>query len=191
MSENQEIKTGSQKVFAELIDFGKMLLFSFVFVALLTTFFFKPVRVEGTSMYPTLHDGAIGISNIISMNMGGISRFDVVIVYIPEQQKHLVKRVIALPNETISYQNDQLFINGEAMDEPFFSEDYRKSQLSKMNTYFTENFGPIVVGDGEYFVMGDNRPYSSDSRVYGTFNRKSIKSKDVYVLFPFDQFGIH
>ena len=145
----------------ELWDFLKMLLISIVVVFLCTRFLIRPVRVDGDSMYPTLHNNAIGFSNILTYRMQGLKRFDIAIIYVPEKKEYLVKRVIGLPGETIA------------------------------NGSFTQDFGPVTLADDEYFMLGDNRPYSSDSRWYGPFKKEQIKAKDVVVLFPFQQIGVH
>ena len=107
----------------------------------------------------------------------------------PEKKEYLVKRVIGLPGETIEYRQDQLLVNGEAVAEDFFDQDYKRSQSA--NGSFTQDFGPVTLADDEYFMLGDNRPYSSDSRWYGPFKKEQIKAKDVVVLFPFQQIGVH
>ncbi|AMC93510.1 hypothetical protein AOC36_05800 [Erysipelothrix larvae] len=170
-----------------------------VILFVITTFITRVVRVEGTSMYPTLKDGEMGLSNIISVKLGNIDRFDLVIVYMEDQNKHIVKRVIGMPGETVSYQDDQLYINGEPVDEPFLDTDYVRNyrqdptsaeDMEELDMYgkvtFTENLAEIKLGDHEYFLMGDNRPYSSDSRRYGPFQKSDIKSKNVFVIFPFN-----
>lgn len=173
----------------EIWEFVKMLLISIVVVFLCTRFLIRPVRVDGDSMYPTLHNNAIGFSNILTYRMQGLKRFDVAIIYVPEKKEHLVKRVIGLPGETVEYRQDQLLINGKIVEEDFFDEDYKRSQST--NGIFTQDFGPVTLAEDEYFMLGDNRPYSSDSRLYGAFKKEQIKAKDVVVLFPFQQIGVH
>ncbi|TFG83149.1 MAG: signal peptidase I, partial [Erysipelotrichales bacterium] len=87
------------------VEFGKSLLFSIIFVVVFTTFIAKPIRVNGSSMYPTLIDQELGFSNVLTLKTFGIRRFDVVIVYVDQLSEYLVKRVIALPGETVSYKN--------------------------------------------------------------------------------------
>ena len=173
----------------EIWEFVKMLLISIVVVFLCTRFLIRPVRVDGDSMYPTLHNNAIGFSNILTYRMQGLKRFGVAIIYVPDKKEHLVKRVIGLPGETVEYRQDQLLINGKIVEEDFFDEDYKRSQST--NGIFTQDFGPVTLAEDEYFMLGDNRPYSSDSRWYGAFKKEQIKAKDVVVLFPFQQIGVH
>ena len=173
----------------EILDFLKMLLISAVAVFLCTQFLIRPVRVEGDSMYPTLHDGSVGFSNILTLRLQGLQRFDIAIVYIEERDEYLVKRVIGLPGETVEVREDQLLINGEVVEEPFLDSEYRANQSREGS--FTADFGPVTLGMDEVFLMGDNRPYSSDSRRYGAFKLDQIKAKDVVVLFPFQWFGIY
>lgn len=185
----KKIKNG---IMFELLDLVRIVLVCFVCVFICVNFLFKPVRVEGISMYPTLQDQEYGFSNVFSALTNDFSRFDVVVVNSDvTNSDNWVKRIIALPGETIEYKDDSLYINGKKTDEPFLDEEYVKSQIkSKSNNLFTDNFGPIVLGDDEYFLMGDNRPYSHDSRAVGAFDKNSIVSKSVLVLFPFDKIGL-
>ena len=156
------------KILKELIPYIIIILV----VVLIRTFFISPALVSGSSMEDTLYDGELVIVNKIALK-SGIDRFDIVIVNIGDEL--LIKRVIALPNEKIEYKNNVLYINGEKIEIPFEFED-------------TEDF-VHTTGDDEYFVMGDNRDVSQDSRVLGAFNIKSIKGKVNLVLFPFNKIG--
>ena len=150
----------------------------------------KPVQVKGSSMYPTLKDGDYAVSNVIGTTTGNINRFNIVIAYLPEKNEYIVKRVIGLPGETVEYTGDQLYINGKAMNEPFLNEEYKKSYKEDTGTNFTSDIAPITLGDDEYYCLGDNRPRSSDSRVYGAFKKSQIKSKGVCVLYPWSEAGV-
>ena len=141
-------------------------------VVLIRTFFFSPALVSGSSMENTLYDGELVIVNKIALK-SGIDRFDIVIVNIGDEL--LIKRVIALPNEKIEYKDNVLYINDEEIETPIDFEN-------------TSDF-VHTTGDDEYFVMGDNRDVSQDSRVLGAFNIKSIKGKVDLVLFPFSKIG--
>jgi signal peptidase I len=170
-----------------LVEFGKSIIFSIVFVILFTTFIAKPIRVNGSSMYPTLIDQELGFSNVLTLKAFGIHRFDVVIVYVDQLQEYLVKRVIALPGETVECKNETIYIDGKPIAQDFLDKDYVAQIKKSTLAYFTNSFGPYTVKKGEVWLMGDNRPFSSDSRRFGAFPIKKIVSKDAYILYPFDQ----
>ncbi len=163
-------------------EFAKSVITSLIFVLVLTNFIVKPIKVNGSSMYPTLKDQSLGFSNIISYQLFGVNRYDVVIVYVEALNEYLVKRVIALPNETIEVKKNLVYIDGELVDQNFFDTSYT-NQFST----FTNSFGPVKLGDDEVFLMGDNRPYSSDSRVFGAFKLVDIIAKDTYIFYPFNE----
>lgn len=125
-------------------------------------------------MYPTLQDKEFMILNKIGLQKG-INRFDIVVV--ESNGKYIIKRVIGLPGESIMYSDNKLYINGKVIE-----DNYSKSE--------TENFENVILKDNEYFVMGDNREVSKDSRVIGPVNIKNIKGKTNLVIFPFSKLGI-
>lgn len=168
----------------ELLDLLKTFIICFVCVFVITTFLAKPVRVDGRSMYPTLEDGEIGIMNVFSAKFQDIDRFDVVVVYNEEKKENWVKRVIGLPGDTIYAKNDVVYVNGMAIDEPYLNSTYVK-QIQNRGDMFTGDFDKVTLGDDEYFLMGDNRIVSHDSRKVGPFKREDIKGKGVMVIFPF------
>jgi len=132
-----------------------------------------PIRVNGSSMDTTLKDGDIMILNIINYRFNDIERFDIVVVN--EEHEPLIKRVIGLPGEIIEYKDDQLYVNGKKVKDKYGSNK-------------TEDFY-YKVPKGEYFVLGDNRGNSMDSRVFGSFKRKRIVGKTKLTIFPFNRFG--
>lgn len=176
------------RILKELWDLVKIFVVCFVVVYGVTNFIAKPIRVEGSSMYPTLQDKEIGVTNVIGVKLGSITRFDVVIIHNDEVDEHWVKRVIALPGETIECKDDVIYINGTAIEQPFLDSDYVTDW--KKSEVFTADFGPIVLGADEYFLMGDNRPRSEDSRVHGPFKRSEIIGKDALVIFPFNEIKV-
>lgn len=143
-------------------------------IIIIRIFFYSPIRVNGSSMYPTLQDKEFMILNKISLQKG-INRFDIVVV--ESNGKYIIKRVIGLPGESIMYSDNKLYINGKVIE-----DNYSKSE--------TENFENVILKDNEYFVMGDNREVSKDSRVIGPVNIKNIKGKTNLVIFPFNKIGI-
>ena len=143
-------------------------------IIIIRIFFYSPIRVNGSSMYPTLQDKEFMILNKIGLQKG-INRFDIVVV--ESNGKYIIKRVIGLPGESVMYSYNKLYINGKVIE-----DNYSKSE--------TENFENVILKDDEYFVMGDNREVSKDSRVIGPINVKNIKGKTNLVIFPFNKLGI-
>lgn len=177
-------------VWDDIKDILKTVVVTFVTFFIITTFFFKPIMVNGTSMNPTILHGSIGFSSVVNKNISGIHRFDIVVVRLDQKNEDLIKRVIGLPGETVTYQNDQLYINGEAIEESFLDEQYVKQEKEKSgNGKFTNDFS-ITLDEDEYFCMGDNRIVSADSRIYGPFKSNKIKSIGVFIIFPFNRIGI-
>jgi len=155
---------------------------------IIVNFFFMPVKVVGTSMVPTLENANYGFSSIIARRVDGIERFDIVVIELDNER--LVKRVIGLPGESIWYVNDILYINGNPIDEDFLKDDYVKSMLDLWGREcFTGDFEVVSLGEDEYFCLGDNRLVSSDSRYYGAFKAEQIVSKDIFIIYPFKNFG--
>ena len=128
--------------------------------------FFTIVVINGSSMEPNFHDGNI----MLARRQYDLWRFDVVTIASEKANKILVKRVIGLPHETIKYENNKLFVNGE----------YKPDIYGTGNT---ENF-EITLGENEYFCMGDNREDSADSRTYGKFTSDEIFAKIGYLTYP-------
>ncbi len=147
--------------------------FILVFVLGIKRYVVSPIKVNGESMMTTLHDGDIMILNIIGYRFDDIKRFDIVVVR--EKHELLIKRVIGLPGEKIEYKDNQLYVNGKKVKDDYGSE-------------ITEDFS-VEVAKNHYFVLGDNRTNSMDSRVFGAFPKKSIMGKTNLILFPFSRFG--
>ena len=189
VSLNDENNTPGKKKInwaAEIKELLITFVICFVAVWTITTYVIKPVQVDGDSMYPTLVHEEVGAVNMLFVKMDGVERYDVVVVHNKAQDENWVKRVIGLPGETISAKDDIVYINGQPLEEPYLDTEYVKDIRSKGN-YFTEDFQEITLGEDEYFLMGDNRVVSLDSRRVGPFQKEDIIGKDVYVVFPFDQ----
>lgn len=161
----------------------KSILFVVVIVFVLTNWVFIPVTVQGNSMYPTLKDQSRGISFL--WNKKDIDRFDIVVLN--TDQGYIVKRVIALENETLEVKNNQLYINDTLVEEPFLHTQYKYSF-----PVFTQDVPKTKVEPGMIYVMGDNRPHSLDSRHvrFKSFSIDQVVSKGILIFFPFDQFQL-
>lgn len=137
--------------------------------------FLKPVIVSGHSMDTTLDNGMFGYSLIVK-DTTEIKRGDIVIVQTDDH--YIIKRVIGLPGETIQCFNGDIYINDKKLEEDYTSSD-------------TDDFDAITLGIDEYFVMGDNRSNSKDSRTIGPITKDEIVSKHIFVLNSIAKFGLH
>lgn len=153
-----------------------------IFVVLIRTFLFSPVIVSGHSMDPTLQDR----ERVIALKTAKINRFDIVTFPAPDVEKtNYIKRVIGLPGDEVTYKDDQLYINGEPYDEPYLDEF--KSQLPQ-GALLTPDFSYKVPED-TYFVMGDNRLHSKDSRMVGPIDIEAISGNVKFSFWPPSKFG--
>lgn len=186
----------------DILDFAKVFVISAIVILLFVNFVAHPVRVDGKSMYPTLKDGEFGFTNVGGVLLNGVERGDIVVVTMEEegQKTHWVKRVIGLPGDTVSCVNDVVYINGKVLDETkYIDPDYRQSLVDKFgyfnkvpnaNNTNVEDFEEVKLGDDEYYVMGDNRPYSKDSRYVGPVKKSQIFAKKMLVLLPISDIGV-
>lgn len=143
-------------------------------------FLFQPFKVEGTSMYPELDDDERIIVNKIVYRVADINRGDVVIFRFPKDtSKSFIKRVIGLPGETIEIRRGQTFVDGKLLPEPYVPDGFRSD----------EDLGPIHVPDDSYFVMGDHRTTSNDSRAWGWVARSFIYGRADLRCWPLSKFG--
>ena len=181
------MKEKSNKIIKEILDLLKSAIISIILVVLLTQFVIKPIQIDGQSMQPTLLDEQRGFSNILAHSLTDIKRFEIVIIYDEVDDDYYVKRVVGLENEVIEVKDDVLYINGNAVEQPFLDIDYINQVTNNQSVAFTNDFGPVKIRDGYVFVMGDNRINSTDSRMRGPYKIDNIISKHIYILFPFDE----
>ncbi|WP_071442462.1 signal peptidase I [Traorella massiliensis] len=150
---------------------------------LIVNFVAYPIQIDGKSMDPTLHDKDFGFSSILSLKTQKLERFDVVIVKVDDE--YWVKRVMALPGETISCKDNHIYINGELIEEDFLDQEYVQQEIEE-HGFFTKDFNEVKLNDNEVFLMGDNRVHSLDSRIVGPFDTSQLIAKDIYILWPFN-----
>ena len=147
----------------------------------IVTVFYQPVRVEGTSMQPELSDQDRLFIDKFFFRFEKIGRGDVVVFHYPrDPEKSYIKRVIGLPGDSIFIDHGRVWINGEPRDEAYVPRRYRD----------TRSMPEMIVPVGEYFVMGDHRSISSDSRDFGPVERDLIYGKATFIYWPADNMGV-
>jgi signal peptidase I len=175
----------------ELWEWSKALLIAFGLAAIIRFFLFTPIVVDGESMMPTLKNGDRMVVNKIGYMVGEPDRYDIVVFHAPEQ-KNYIKRVIGLPGDHVEYKNDQLYVNGEAMEEPYL--DQYKSEITEgtLTDDFTleEITQETEIPKGYIFVMGDNRRYSKDSRHIGLVKIDEVIGNTNIVFWPLNEIGL-
>ncbi|WP_263410036.1 signal peptidase I [Terriglobus tenax] len=177
--EQQTIQTkqSSRQVTGWIRDF----MISIAISAFIIIFLYQPVVVEGTSMLPRLEDQDRLFINKIAYRVGQIHRGDVVVFNYPrDPSKSYIKRVIALPGDTLEIRHGRVYVNGYMVPEPYVPARYRDER----------SLSQQMIDPGQYWVMGDHRSVSSDSRDFGAVDRKFIYGKAVLVFWPFDQLGV-
>jgi signal peptidase I len=144
-------------------------------------FLYQPVRVEGTSMLPMLQDQDRLFINKIAYRMGEIHQGDVVVFQYPrDHTKSYIKRVIALPGDRLRIDDGTVYVNGARLAEPYVPNRFADGRTQ----------AEIVLPPHEYFVMGDHRSISSDSRDFGPVERSLIYGKAVFVYWPMEEVGV-
>ena len=157
------------------------LLFALMFAALLVVFVVQPVKVEGTSMLPRLHDGErIFVNKLIYYGLPELKRGDIVVFWFPDDpSKSYIKRIIGLPGETVEIREGRIYIRTQGREQ-LLAEPY----LDPQRNLARANHAPVEVTPHHYFVMGDNRDASSDSRYWGLVPEKYIYGKALFRYWP-------
>ena len=171
--------------FRSAVSWFRDVVFSVLIAIVMVVFIYQPVKVEGTSMMPTLtNEERIFINKFTyRFGLGSIERGDTVVFWYPQDTtKSYIKRVIGVPGDRIRVEEGQVFVNGQALAEDYIPNEYRD--------YSSWRDGQEqVVPEGRYFVLGDHRNQSSDSRMWGYVPRENIYGKAVFVYWPLDKVG--
>lgn len=163
-----------------ILAISPFLLFGFSLYVLIL-----PIKVDGESMMNTLHNGDLAF--VSKTGLSRTHRFDIVVISSKKLHEKIIKRVIGLPNETIEYKDDRLYVNGKYVKEPFLDPQWMARQKARLkDKYYTHNFR-ITLNKDEYFCMGDNRLNSVDSRDLGPFSLSELRGRGGFVLLPIDR----
>jgi signal peptidase I len=175
--EERESSSGFHR---ELRVWARDLVVALGLAMIIIVFFYQPVKVEGTSMAPLLSDQERIFINKFVYHFEPIGRGDVVVFWYPlDRTKSFIKRVVGLPGDEVEIRRGRVYINGKTLEEPYVPSQYID----------TAAYGPVQIPRDEYFVMGDHRISSNDSRIFGPVPSAFIYGKAVFAYWPWTQFG--
>ena len=170
-----------------ILELQVTFLVSLLIMTLIVHFVALPIQIDGDSMQPTLYNKDFGISNIWAKNNEELEYGDVVIVKVNDEL--WVKRVIGLPNDTVSCKENLVYVNNEVINEDYLDQSHVNQEITE-HGYFTHDFDEITLRDDEVYLMGDNRIHSLDSRIIGPFKLSQVMAKDVYIIWPMNHWKV-
>lgn len=170
-----------KSIFSFLLDTVQTFLLLASFFLVVYIFLFRPFEVSGQSMYPNFHDKEYVLTDLITIKFSGLKRGDVVVFISPvEKDKDYIKRIIGLPGDSVSVKNGDVYINNVKLDESV----YLKPDVQTNSGSFLKDGEMIIVPQDQYFVLGDNRLHSSDSREWGFVKKQDVIGKSLFVYWP-------
>ena len=176
---------------AFLLDIFETLVIALSIFLIVYLFLMQPHQVNGQSMIPNFESGDYVLTDKISYRLGEPQRGDVVVFHAPSSAHcpqgtgcDFIKRVVGLPGELVEIKNSQIFVNSEPLGEVYIPDEFQTEAGS-----FTRNKS-VSLGDNQYFVVGDNRPHSSDSRVWGPIDKSMIVGKAFFRYWPPETMGV-
>ena len=179
------------KAFSALfLDFTETIVIGLSLFLVVYLFFLQPHQVNGQSMVPTFQSGEYVLTDKVSYRFGEPERGDIIVFHAPEAANcpigtgcDFIKRIIALPGETVEVKGNAIYVNGRKLD-----EEYLPTGLQTEAGAYTRGRA-ITLGQEEYMAVGDNRPYSSDSRTWGPIQRRDIVGRAFFRYWPADKVG--
>lgn len=153
-----------------------------VVVLFVKTYIIAPIQVNGVSMDSTLHDGDIMLLNKLQYKRYGLKRFDIVVI--KSRDTRIIKRIIGLPGDSVKVVDNTLYINDEKYEEEYLDEGTITNDFTLEELFDTDK-----VPEGKYFVMGDNRDDSLDSRILGFIDEEDVEGIASITIFPFNRIG--
>lgn len=171
-----------KKIYAFTLDTLQTILLAASIFLVIYIFLFRPFQVSGESMFPTFKNKEYILTNLVTLNFEDPVKGDVIVFKSPtDREKDFIKRVIATAGDTVYVKDGFVYVNDQKLDEHnYLSDDVR----TYGGSFLQDGGTPVQVPDGKYIVMGDNRPFSSDSREWGFLERKDIRGKSFFVYWP-------
>lgn len=170
-----------KKIVKELYPYVLIILI----VVVIRTFIATPVIVSGDSMKPNLNNGELLLVRKIGYNSSAINRFDIVVIKVKNEEgkeEEIIKRIIGLPGEHVTYKNNKLYVNEELIEQNYKFRDTNDFNLEEICTCSS-------ISEGKYLVLGDNRPISKDSRNIGLIDESDIIGKAIVRIWPLNEIG--
>ncbi len=168
-----------------ILDFLETVVISLAIFVLVYKFLFQPHQVDGRSMEPTFHNGEYILTDKVSYRMHPPKRGDVIVFHSPQDERvDFIKRIIGVPGDEVMVKNKQVYVNGQALDEPYINDG-----ITPADSFLREGLA-VKVPSGNYIVMGDNRLHSSDSRHWGFVTADEIVGRVFFRYWPLSKFGL-
>src|SRR5256714_2471636 len=179
-SKSESDSRSLSNVVGEIRNWARDVFFAIGTAVLIVVFLYQPVKVEGTSMLPELVDQERIFVNKYVYRIERIARKDIVVFWYPlDPTKSYIKRVIGMPGDVVEVRRGLVYVNDKLLDEPFINPDFRD----------TRSFAPVYVEPGHFYVLGDHRNQSNDSRMWGLVPEKYIYGKAVFRYWPMSKLG--
>lgn len=176
----------ARKIYAFLLDSVQTFLIAAAVFLVIYAFLFRPFEVKGDSMYPNFHNREYILTDLIILRFQNPTLGDVIVFQAPpDPTKDYIKRVIGVPGDTVSVNNGNVYLNGKLLNESAFL----KPDVKTYGGDFLKDGEKITVPPDEYFVMGDNRSYSSDSREWGFVKRSEVIGESMLIYWPIKRMG--
>ena len=170
----------ARKIYLILIDLVETIVIAGAIFVVIYAFLFRPFQVNGESMFPNYKNGEYILTNLIALRLSPLKRGEVIVFRAPiNQEKDFIKRVIGIPGDKVALKDGYVYVNDNKLDESYLPSDFR--------TYggaFLAEGASVTVPADNYFVLGDNRNFSSDSREWGLVSKDKVIGKSFIVYWP-------
>jgi len=175
-----------RKIYYFLLDIAQTLILAAAAFVVVYMFLLRPFEVKGDSMYPNLHDGEYLITNVIAQKLGDPTIGEIIVFKAPnEPDKDFIKRIIGVAGDSVSINDGSVYLNGKKLNE----DAYLSSEVKTYGGSFLKEGDSVTVPPGYFFVMGDNRSYSSDSREWGFVPKENIIGNSIFIYWPINSAG--
>ncbi len=177
-----------RKLYSILVDLFETLVIAGGIFVVIYAFLFRPYQVKGESMLPNFHNGEYILTNLITLRLNEVQRGEVIVFKAPNtvEEKDYIKRVIAIEGDSVKVEDGKVYVNGQLINE----NEYLPADFQTSNGPFIKEGEDIIVPPDHYFVLGDNRNFSSDSREWGFVSKDEIIGKSMVVYWPPQEFKL-